>query len=1580
MRNRDRQNIPMRTLKSRFDRRKRCFLRKAAALLLLAVMILVTACGSGKSSAGDNSGAGASAAAAGQEAPAAGASTAAAGQEAPAEQTKSAVPAEGEKNGGAASDDKKNGDSARVGKGGEAAPDAGGKKALTIMLYLCGSDLESKAGAGTNDLEEILASGLNTDAVNVAVMAGGTTQWRNGFSEEESAVYTVVSGADGSPAWEKKQAFQAPEQAEAPANMGEKETLQGFLDYSYEQFPAQKYALIMWDHGGGPMRGLCWDTAWAKDNLTMEEFTGAIAASPFAEEKLAWIGFDACLMSSVETAHLVAPYAEYMIASEETEPSLGWSYDFLKGIEEDPDGAATGTRIVDSFFEAAQAQDVESALTLSCTDLSKIQAVEQGLDGFFGVLSKSLDAEPFSELSNLRQDTREFGKAMNDSQRMDLVDLGDLVTHYSPEAPAEAEKLKKALEGAVIYNRSSLENCTGLSAYHPYYNKTYFEKVWQKEYDSFGFAPSYTDYINDFAKIWMSDSMGDWTQMSRVRSEGVTDDVQYFSVQLTPEQLQYYASAQLLVLSTIGNEDSSSGIAYSQVYTANDVTVDENGLLTAGYNGRTLYAVDDEGEAIAGPLRYEISDDGNLQIFGNYINNESGGGQRVVNAMFECSDAPSGSDLPLLDQYIYDVDANVWSNRLSINQEDYQELLLLNDYKEITYDGERILPFSQWQDSSWLGGFRVPLPESIRFRFFDQNLEGEELYACFQISDTQANQYGTELMPVENAYVSRILFAEGTPEDRTPGLNPDLDTITGTQRPSGEGQAEEEETGGSLYVLENDLFRMTLRGNLNTSENGKQMSITAKFENLSDRGLTLSTPDGFLLTDAARTCRCFPTRGKISFYDLKPGETETCTAEFNSAAVGRLARVEDLRLDMNCTIMATETGEEESAEETSGAGASAESGQASAPEEEERKITVELHPRNLDLTAISLLYDEKGKEKDAVLAEADEGPLHWELLDIGQMRDGDLYMILLCKNKGEEPVDITAPNKIAVNGIVLGTYGLSGVGNLVESNFTLESGMEGCLFLNAYNRQFETAYYEHLSGSQHLVVSDVLHSAGVENIRTVAFLQDDRAYSIDFSGEDQTQAPLTFTLRKQVPVQSRFAENDSGEESASDGESVSEGVTVGGQEAAAEDMTRALDSGGAAPAHTELFSRDDVTVYGEHLLVADRGILASVIVENNSRQNTVLFFKNWLINGEEPSGFDDGYISYAGTKKRIYLSRSLSEPEQTEDVDEEAGKAADQLEKASFCVLKKGPAGSEDGKDPFSVYEVSLAFPEGTAFNVDGAVSLSFDEIGKEVSCITDEAGTDPVMDPAVGCPQDPAGYRKTFTFSLPETLTAEQKASVGGVSLGIVRDCTGELDAEDKEKADASYQTISWIPMQEDEKEKGTYSGTYAGLACVLEDDPSVLFSATEDSSDPDRTDYLTLGSGSLCRWSMIPDPRIYDSMFGFDFTFRMSLENQKAEAKLSDFTIKDDTTGLRPAVWPTGWFTSMNVELGAPVYVKRDDGAMEYQTMGITRGSWTLPLDQGPLRVKLIPVTEYDSNIRILYSVRFEEGESLYFDGGEY
>ena len=160
--------------------------------------------------------------------------------------------------------------------------------------------------------------------------------------------------------------------------------------------------------------------------------------------------------------------------------------------------------------------------------------------------------------------------------------------------------------------------------------------------------------------------MGDWTQMNQVQYAGVEGETQYFSVQLTPEQVQYYASSNLLVLTEPYDGE------YSQVFKTNKVTIDENGVLTAGYNGRTLYAVDENGTIVAGPLKYYISDDGHLEIIMMYENFESGAEQLYTHVIYECADAPAGSNLPVLEQYVYDEDLDTWSNRLELREEDYQ--------------------------------------------------------------------------------------------------------------------------------------------------------------------------------------------------------------------------------------------------------------------------------------------------------------------------------------------------------------------------------------------------------------------------------------------------------------------------------------------------------------------------------------------------------------------------------------------------------------------------------------------------------------------------------------------------------------------------------------------------------------------------------------------------------------------------------------------------------------------------------------------------------------------------------------------
>ena len=66
------------------------------------------------------------------------------------------------------------------------------------------------------------------------------------------------------------------------------------------------------------------------DGLTLMELSRAFEDSPFNRaNRLEWLAFDACLMASLEVAALMAPYARFMVASEEVLPGKGFDYGFL---------------------------------------------------------------------------------------------------------------------------------------------------------------------------------------------------------------------------------------------------------------------------------------------------------------------------------------------------------------------------------------------------------------------------------------------------------------------------------------------------------------------------------------------------------------------------------------------------------------------------------------------------------------------------------------------------------------------------------------------------------------------------------------------------------------------------------------------------------------------------------------------------------------------------------------------------------------------------------------------------------------------------------------------------------------------------------------------------------------------------------------------------------------------------------------------------------------------------------------------------------------------------------------------------
>jgi len=619
------------------------------------------------------------------------------------------------------------------------------EKELTLMVYMCGSNLESLNGCASRDRVEMQGAGLNTDAVNLVLLTGGANT--GGWARTR---YSRLTGEQ----------FRLDKNASMGANMGDPDTLSSFISYSIENYPAKKYALILWDHGEGPVGHLCHDECHDNDGLSLAELSQALEDARL-KEKLSWIGFDACLMSTAEVALAVSPYAEYMIASEETEPSTGWAYDlFLEGIESDPDGAATGKRIIGAYFEANEGT---RGLTLSCLDLSKLPALSDAMDEIYAPLSKQLNADFFSTLSGLRKAVTYFGEVVRSTDNgYDLVDLKSLTDQIS--SFTNADRVEKALGDTIVENRRTpdLEGASGLSVYHPYYNKDAYRESRRDDYRALPFCEGYQRYIQAFGSMLLGDAMADWSEIF-LTDNGVTAALQHlFSLQMSEEQRQNYASAQLMILGAIGSA-SDTGIYESQLSIdadrqvecyypvwVGDVSNTPEGLLSAAYASRSLYLTDENGTPLAGPIGYRLSDDGSqIYIFAQYQDNSGREGAvptaRVLYTF--TSDAETG-ELTLLDTAVYDSVTRSYTRRLSFDEKEYTDLYIDRLARCVPESDGALPAFAEWinvRDS-----IELALPLTWQLRFFDAQLSGTQLYATMQITDTQQNSYCTPLIPVEN--------------------------------------------------------------------------------------------------------------------------------------------------------------------------------------------------------------------------------------------------------------------------------------------------------------------------------------------------------------------------------------------------------------------------------------------------------------------------------------------------------------------------------------------------------------------------------------------------------------------------------------------------------------------------------------------------------------------------------------------------------------------------------------------------------------------------------------------------------------
>jgi len=365
----------------------------------------------------------------------------------------------------------------------------GGRDTVTVMIYLCGTDLESRSAMATKDLNEMLGATIS-DKVNVLVYTGGCSQWRNNvISSTVNQIYQVKSGD-----------LVLLEKNAGTGSMTDPNTLLSFINYCTGNYPANRYELILWDHGGGSLSGYGYDQRNARSgSMNLASLEQALRSSGV---KFDFVGFDACLMATVETASMLSRYADYLIASEETEPGIGWYYtNWLTELSSNTSISTLdlGQRIVDDFVSACAQQCRGQATTLSVVDLAELSAtLPDDLSAFSQELRRMISEGEYQTVSTARSGSREFAA----STVIDQIDFVDFAHRLDTD---QSRSLVEALLGAVKYNRtsSSMTNAYGLSVYFPLRKMSNVNKAVQT-YDALGMDEDYTSCIREFASLEVS--------------------------------------------------------------------------------------------------------------------------------------------------------------------------------------------------------------------------------------------------------------------------------------------------------------------------------------------------------------------------------------------------------------------------------------------------------------------------------------------------------------------------------------------------------------------------------------------------------------------------------------------------------------------------------------------------------------------------------------------------------------------------------------------------------------------------------------------------------------------------------------------------------------------------------------------------------------------------------------------------------------------------------------------------------------------------------------------------------------------
>ena len=330
----------------------------------------------------------------------------------------------------------------------------------TVLVYLDGdNNLERDA---IDDFIEMANVG-SSDEVNIIVQFDRTPGYDTRYGDWQGTLrFRVTQGM-------------APTPANALAdlgelNMGDPRTLSDFVSWGTRNFAAERFALIIWNHGDGwrtmslrreERKAVCWDDTSGRDALDMAELQEGLSGTP-----IDLLAFDACLMAMIEVDTQIAPYVHVRVASEGTEPGSGYPFHTILGdLLANPDMTAQelATTIVERYYQEYEGE-TQSAVALDDRHANLVSAVDRLARSLRALITGSPSGR--DTVQEVRNNVQPF--------QADYVDLYDLAERLhtaveDTQVREAAQGVMEALEAVTVAERHGPyhPNAHGTSIYFP---------------------------------------------------------------------------------------------------------------------------------------------------------------------------------------------------------------------------------------------------------------------------------------------------------------------------------------------------------------------------------------------------------------------------------------------------------------------------------------------------------------------------------------------------------------------------------------------------------------------------------------------------------------------------------------------------------------------------------------------------------------------------------------------------------------------------------------------------------------------------------------------------------------------------------------------------------------------------------------------------------------------------------------------------------------------------------------------------------------------------------------------------------